>query len=1147
MPPGQTQLPRGISAPPPLTQMLGNVPRSAKGCSPSPAPGHLMATSHGSPQAAVSREVRSVTRAASKSREPSPWSSSAGLTLCRCLALSPRGRPSPQNGVRPGADKAPCGLGTQRNQSGHLPLRLNSDKSLGLVTTGSPRATVPLRSYQDSRPSRLEMTTHGLMRTLPSDVKAPQHSARVLGRQASVSSATPGTPGHWDDRPAADGSTVILCTTSTNQRKPSPLNLTASREASPGRVMVLAPASQATGIGTPRDAHTKSASPRGRGHMHKPTHAALGSRLPLRLGATPNSPPQSWISKVHTQSISPRNETASRQASGALPRDHGAHRSRSPTQQSRSPPSSVSPSPNPWSSSPVIGLCTLASHSNAGNNASGVGTLGAQSTSATSLRSQHSGAALRLAGPGGGGGGSSSSTSQIHPHGQGSLGASSPRIAAGGGTPRVNNGLSVILGSSGTSASALPVASGSLHTGTAASSVPALGRGLVSPRASGASLASAAGGCSPSVPKGHTASSTSLTSGSYSPRTAGVTGSATPRLTGSTNINRLAGLPPGILEEPPLSLQPDFMNMVDRSIVVGAEISEICEESGDDSKRFITDVDECRDMPVLRWAPRTRCPSSAELQVLDRVVQRNERASRRAMEWAAKTLAVESFGSRGFPGNIFVDLGPEQDMEASSDSVLSLEDAAEFTVAPAGMNSSKSFKSGKLSPAMPEVLTSGQAPASAMTQPSVEVMRQAFQRRFNALMADAGSAAPIDDLEKQQALSLFHNSIPRSSARVHLIERVTNPVQWRQFRRVLEEGEGPFDLTFHCPAGGSVGTEAQIARLKEQGFTSQDVVSDSVGTGVAVALHAGIAHCRATPEDGLALCSMCVVMCSPCDLGSSAASTAGPSRVKNLTEYRIQDARRLYLAYVIHYRVLTEDSEEIHVRVQCAQKRAVERRHAAKKRQRAYLEERDTVVRNAIQRLLERCDSLESGASVDGVASLLPPGSSEAAAVLSMYLKAGGGAGKRTTGQSVRTGLEQASVIFIQNLGLFQDYCSRLDGIKDGLGHKCQRLREHVVWHTMRLPSGQVNESMSIEDHVRRIAQQGLDSRRCADSTEEDPCNGILASIAPTWTTAQCLHGRIAFILCLAKTRPNEWLGSSSVRVIERSCVLPLYVVIHAS
>lgn len=110
---------------------------------------------------------------------------------------------------------------------------------------------------------------------------------------------------------------------------------------------------------------------------------------------------------------------------------------------------------------------------------------------------------------------------------------------------------------------------------------------------------------------------------------------------------------------------------------------------------------------------------------------------------------------------------------------------------------------------------------------------------------------------------------------------------------------------------------------------------------------------------------------------------------------------------------------------------------------------------------------------------------------------------------------------------------------------RAPRFQEHVIWHGARLKR-EDGVGASLEAKLRSIAEHGLDPKRCVKGATAQ--GGIWGALSPLAAFGRSsVDGRIAFLLCAAKTSFNEWVDTSCVRVLSRDRVLPLYIVTHAT
>jgi hypothetical protein len=104
------------------------------------------------------------------------------------------------------------------------------------------------------------------------------------------------------------------------------------------------------------------------------------------------------------------------------------------------------------------------------------------------------------------------------------------------------------------------------------------------------------------------------------------------------------------------------------------------------------------------------------------------------------------------------------------------------------------------------------------------------------------------------------------------------------------------------------------------------------------------------------------------------------------------------------------------------------------------------------------------------------------------------------------------------------------------------RYREVVVWHGARLKRVD-GEGTSLAAKLQSIAENGFDPLRCTKGATAE--GGIWVATEPLEAFGHGCDGLKAFVLCLAKTHFNEWLGATSARVLQRERVLPLYSLVH--
>jgi len=184
---------------------------------------------------------------------------------------------------------------------------------------------------------------------------------------------------------------------------------------------------------------------------------------------------------------------------------------------------------------------------------------------------------------------------------------------------------------------------------------------------------------------------------------------------------------------------------------------------------------------------------------------------------------------------------------------------------------------------------------------------------------------------------------------------------------------------------------------------------------------------------------------------------------------------------------------------------------------------------------------------------LLDSTSVEAESVVSLYLLGGGGArSQKCPGVDPREALGGVVVQRIENRPLYEQY-SALSLTPEGSaptprsGDKGSapvlRYREDVVWHGTRLKRND-GDGASLVTKLQSIAENGFDPQRCVKGAAAE--GGIWVAMTPLASFGHGYDGLVAFILCLAKTHFNEWVDTTSARVLQRQRVLPLYSLVHA-
>jgi len=133
----------------------------------------------------------------------------------------------------------------------------------------------------------------------------------------------------------------------------------------------------------------------------------------------------------------------------------------------------------------------------------------------------------------------------------------------------------------------------------------------------------------------------------------------------------------------------------------------------------------------------------------------------------------------------------------------------------------------------------------------------------------------------------------------------------------------------------------------------------------------------------------------------------------------------------------------------------------------------------------------------------------------------------------------------IENQPLYLEYTElgETDSVMAKPGERPTRWHEDVVWHGTRLKRTD-GEGASIATKLQSIAENGFDPTRCIKGAHAE--GGIWVATSPLESFGHGCDGVVAFVLCLAKTRFNEWVDATSARVLRRERVLPLYSLVHA-
>eukprot|EP00929_Paragymnodinium_shiwhaense_P034840 TRINITY_DN18909_c0_g3_i1.p1 TRINITY_DN18909_c0_g3~~TRINITY_DN18909_c0_g3_i1.p1 ORF type:complete len:1196 (+),score=235.39 TRINITY_DN18909_c0_g3_i1:123-3710(+) len=220
-----------------------------------------------------------------------------------------------------------------------------------------------------------------------------------------------------------------------------------------------------------------------------------------------------------------------------------------------------------------------------------------------------------------------------------------------------------------------------------------------------------------------------------------------------------------------------------------------------------------------------------------------------------------------------------------------------------------------------------------MTSTQSSNLQSLQQRLSTAMMAVEHGMAP-GAADKWKVVQLFHEALPRSNFKVQRIDRVTDLARYGDYLARVSESTGganleECDICFYAPAN-----EAQLTRLTEMGFVSDDFTEmPGLGYGVPLAHRSGIAHHRrqerqmmqasssrasaSSSSNGQAMMSnggggggaspdsdrgessircLCVLLCSP-----EATGMASPD------ERCILDPQHLLVTHVVWYQELAEE------------------------------------------------------------------------------------------------------------------------------------------------------------------------------------------------------------------------------------------------
>lgn len=447
---------------------------------------------------------------------------------------------------------------------------------------------------------------------------------------------------------------------------------------------------------------------------------------------------------------------------------------------------------------------------------------------------------------------------------------------------------------------------------------------------------------------------------------------------------------------------------------------------------------------------------------------------------------------------------------------------------------------------------------------------------------------------------IFHRSIPRDFAEIECITRVTNASLYSKFRNVAA-AEGGCEVVFYAPPDLRC-----LGRLRENGLSEEDFQGDEHCNGIRVSLFPGTACAEALSvqkqKSGHPYC-ICLLLCCLEYIAKDSGRLV--EELPNTQNYTVLEPSRLYLAYVIDFWVPSiHNSELLHNKTHDAEYNAEERHDAeydaeerhrfARARWQQYQIEAEMLFADSLSRLQSRsaliecadrreaCFSPRLRPQLQSQCRLIPleGGSQEAGAVISLYLLGGGVAGQFPSGPS------KIKVHRVENNALYVDYCAQGMAQVTDEGEEypssprgwCiaqpsrtrarsrsvsrervtttaarpispsprrarrSRFREQIVWHGTRLKK-EDGANASLEQKLQSIAINGFDPYRCVKGATAR--GGIWAATAPLASFGKGYDGRVAFFLCTAKTLFNEWVGTSSVRILDRARILPLYIIMH--
>jgi len=429
---------------------------------------------------------------------------------------------------------------------------------------------------------------------------------------------------------------------------------------------------------------------------------------------------------------------------------------------------------------------------------------------------------------------------------------------------------------------------------------------------------------------------------------------------------------------------------------------------------------------------------------------------------------------------------------------------------------------------------------------------------LDALLAQAliakersGQADPHDKL---RALDFFQQTMNVRHI-IKGVERAASSKTFLEFRNFV--GPCACEVAFYAPAGPS-----QLACLHTRGFCKDDFEEVAgCGFGIPVASHAGLAHRKAhtllkllegsSSSNGGRRC-ICVLLCKAGVIGSS----NGGQLPGSWKECCVQDPRQIFLAYVIWYRCSASESagsERSSVqRAPGSEASQSDRQSSASvpeqpcmpAGQQGYTRLRDALIDIAKAEL----ESAEKGARPS--VSTLHRRSLEAKSVVALYLLSGGSEElQRAFGVDRHEAMSSVSVLRINNQPFYERYRDHPVLQSGGTGNGAPsnyQYCEDIVWHGSHFERDGADNARLVS-RIQTIAKRGFDPQKCPKT---EATVGICVSSTPPSSlvgSTGSFSGHVAFILCLAKTHPNEWVGGSCAYVCHRERVLPLYVLVHSN